>query len=47
VAAEEIVGALAASAGLVEVGVKVRPAELVAGFALWRIARGPVTVALP
>jgi glutamyl-tRNA synthetase len=41
VAAEEIVGALAASAGLVEEGAKVRPADLIAGFDFARVSREP------
>jgi glutamyl-tRNA synthetase len=45
--AEEIVGALAASAGLVESGARVRPAELVAAFEFARLRRGPVTVPFP
>jgi len=46
VSAEEIVGALAASAGLVAEGTKVRAAELVEGFDFQRLRRGPVTVPL-
>ena len=44
--AEELVGALAASAGLVESGARVRPTELVAGFEFARLRRGPVTIPL-
>jgi glutamyl-tRNA synthetase len=45
-APEEIVGALAASAGLVESGARVRLAELVPGFQLTQLVRKPVTIPL-
>ena len=40
----EVVGALAASAGLVESGTRTRPAELVDGFRLEEIALEPVVL---
>jgi glutamyl-tRNA synthetase len=46
VGAEEIVGALAASAGLVPEGTKVSAGELVPGFDFARLRRDPVTVSL-
>jgi hypothetical protein len=44
VPAETIVAALAASAGLVEAGRKMRPGELVGEFELGRVRRGPVEI---
>jgi glutamyl-tRNA synthetase len=45
VTAEEIVGALAASAGLVPEGTRVRPAELVADFSFKRLRRDSAEIA--
>jgi glutamyl-tRNA synthetase len=45
ISAETIVGALAASAGLVTAGTKVSVAELVEAFDLAKIVRGPVEIA--
>ena len=44
---QAVVGALAASAGLVPAGGDVTPAELIAGFSLARIARQPAVVGTP
>ncbi|HVO32125.1 MAG TPA: tRNA glutamyl-Q(34) synthetase GluQRS, partial [bacterium] len=44
IAAAEIVGALAASAGLVEEGTRVAPRDLIDGFSLDKIVRAPVEI---
>lgn len=44
---EEIIGALAASAGLGDVARPVRPRDLIKGFALPRVHREPVALRLP
>jgi glutamyl-tRNA synthetase len=44
VAPDAVVGALAASAGLVAPGARARPAELVSGFALTRVDKAPAVV---
>jgi glutamyl-tRNA synthetase len=45
VSAETIVGALAASAGLVPAGNTVRPSDLIASFDLARVSRTPIEIA--
>jgi glutamyl-tRNA synthetase len=47
VPAAAVVGALGASAGLCAAGAQARPGELLAGFALDRLARAPAVLALP